>query len=217
MDSSTKVADFFGTYPQVKLKRNEVILSAGDEITSIYYIKEGLVRQTVISPFGEVFTIHLYRAGAFFPLVYTMGKFSNNYYFDTFTPAVLYRAPVEDVIKFVRTEPDVLLNLVSRLSSGLGGIVHRLEILALSSAYYRTCALLSYLGKNYGQNTNGSTVLPFVLTHKEIASWIGTSRETASIQIERLAREGSISYNNRRISIKNLEEFFNPGAGSKGV
>ena len=42
------------------------------------------------------------------------------------------------------------------------------------------------------------------LTHKEIAAWIGTTRETASLQIETLKKKNLIQYNRRYIIVPDI-------------
>jgi len=42
------------------------------------------------------------------------------------------------------------------------------------------------------------------LAHREIASWIGTTRETASLQIEKLQKKGIITTRGRLLIIRDL-------------
>ncbi len=46
--------------------------------------------------------------------------------------------------------------------------------------------------------------MPF--THREIASWIGTTRETASLQMERLMKIGLVRISGRQILLPDLEK-----------
>jgi len=79
-----------------------------------------------------------------------------------------------------------------------------MEHLIFESAYRKTILLLLYYAKNFSDSeTKGKLSIP--LTHKEIASWIGTTRETASLQIEMLKRKKLITYNRRFIVIPDID------------
>jgi CRP-like cAMP-binding protein len=93
----------------------------------------------------------------------------------------------------------------------MSGLRHRIEFLVMSNAYQKTLLLLLYLAENLGEKENGGVVLPVPVTHREISAWIGTTRETASLQVETLKKHGLISYRKRQMtipSVKNLEKEF---------
>jgi CRP-like cAMP-binding protein len=79
-------------------------------------------------------------------------------------------------------------------------------MIASGSAYQRTASALVYLAQNLGKPVegNGSVIINYDLTHKEIAAWVGTARETTSIQMKLLEKKGLVTYNRRKIIINDL-------------
>lgn len=204
-DTQKTVEAFFSHYPKLTFKKGSIIVRAGDVPSGVMYIIRGHVRMYAISPLGDVVVLHVFKPGSFFPMLWAMGSEENRYYFDAATPIEIYRAPREDVLAFCEHNPKVLFDLTRRLLAGIQGLLTRLESLVFGEASAKTALLLLHYSKLFGEETPEGTVLKVSLTHREIASWIGTTRETASLQIERMQKEGIIRYRGRTIIIVDPE------------
>ena len=127
----------------------------------------------------------------------------NRYYFEALTPVEIWRAPREEVLKLFHDMPETEHEMMSKMLKGLSGLMKRMEFLVFDSAYKKTILLLLYYIKNFSDtNVKGKLLIP--LTHREIAAWIGTTRETASLQIETLKKKGFIEYHRRYILIPDI-------------
>lgn len=199
-----KLEKFFQQFPLLAFKKSGVILSAGDTPAGVYYLKKGLVRQYVLSKKGEILVIHIFRPGSFFMMMWAINNSPNTYYFDAITPVEVFRSPLSDVRHFIKNEPDILFDLTSRLLLGLEGLLKRVEYLILDSAYTKVVSLLSYFARNFGEKNGEGIIIKLPITHKEVASWIGTTRETASLQIEALKRKGFLTNKGRMFIVKDL-------------
>lgn len=206
MDKSlkNKLEQFFQKFTSLSFKKNDIILCAGDTPAGIYYLKKGLVRQYVISKKGEILVLHIFRPGTFFLMMWAINNTPNTYYFDALTPVEVWRAPLSDVREFIKGNPDLLFDLTSRLLQGLDGLLKRFEYLVFDPAYAKVALLLSYFANNFGEKNGDGISIKLPITHKEIASWIGTTRETASLQIEDLKRRGFITNKGRVLIVKDL-------------
>lgn len=197
---------FFTKFTLLTYKKGEVIVRADDEPSGVFYLKKGLIRQYAVSSKGESLMIHVYRPGAFFPMTWTMNDTPNSYYFEAMTSVQLWRAPKEVVRGFLDEEPLILRDFTNRILLGVSGLLIRMELLVLSTAYDKTVELLVYFAKAIGEPVGNKGIkIPVSLTHKEIAAWIGTTRETASLQMEEIARQGLIKYDRRQIVIPDLD------------
>lgn len=202
-------AEFFGGCTKLTYKRGEVVVRAGDPPSGVFYLKEGFVRQFVLSENGEMLVTHVFKPGSFFPMWWVLNNTANRYTFEAITPAILYRAPKAEVLHFVKKHPEVLLDLTSRILCGLAGVLTRMEMLVFEDAFDKTIKFLIYYAKNVGEKGSDQNSYSITITQREIAAWIGSTRETASLQVEELKRRGLIVYKNRKITvpdIKKLEE-----------
>jgi len=199
---------FFEKYTKMKYKKGEMIMRAEDTPQGIFYLKKGYVRQYMVNTSGSMLMLHIFKPHAFFPMMWALNDTVNTYYYEAMTPVEVWRAPKEAVNEFLHEYPAVTFNLASRLLMGLVGIQRRMEYLVMDNAYEKTLLLLLYLAQNLGEKEDKGIMLPVPVTHREISAWIGTTRETASLQVETLKKHGLISYRKRQLfipSVKALE------------
>lgn len=196
-----KLEIFFNDYPNIKFKPNELILRPSQPINSIYYIKNGYTRWYCISKDGEELTMHIAKPGSFFPIMIVLANTQNKYYWEATVPTEVYKAPAEDVIAMLKSEPEILFDLNRRFAKGLCGMLARIEEVTFSSSYTKIMSVLSYFGNKYGKNKLKQTLIQFRLTHSDIAAWTGLSRETVSRRLEKMEKIGIISHDKRYIVI----------------
>ncbi len=200
---SEKVGKFFEKYPLVQYKKGGLILGAkATTPPGVFYIKDGFVRQFLISKKGDMFVVHVFQPGSFFLMTWAVNSQPNSYNFEAFTNCHLHKAPLTDVRNFVKENPEIMYNFTSRLLRGLDGLLTRMEYLMVESSFIKTASLLLYLAEKFGQKKGDSIIIHLSLTHKEIASWIGTTRETASLQLEQMKKQGLIDYQRKYILIR---------------
>jgi CRP/FNR family transcriptional regulator len=200
------IESFFVSYPPMAYKKGEFILRAEDAPFGVYYLQSGYVRQYLLSPSGETFIVHIYKPGSFFPLTWILNDTPNVYHFEAMTPVNVVRAPKEVFVEFLRTHPEALFYATQRLALGLSGFVSRVAQLVLDDAYTKTILLILYYAENFGEKTKEGIALKIPLTHREIASWIGTTRETASLQVETLVKKGLLSTRGRLLIVRDLTQ-----------
>ena len=205
MEESKLLEDFFGKYTKLHYKRGEILIRAGEPPPGVFYLKKGVVKQYLHSEIGETLILHTYRQGAFFPMIWALNDIPNAYYFEALTQVEILRAPREEVINFLKKQPEILFHFTSRILNGLQGLLKRIEYLVIDSAYIKTVKLLVSFAKLYGEKTREGVEIKIPSTHKEIGAWIGTARETASIQMEELYKKGLI-LRNKHIIIPSLEK-----------
>lgn len=201
-----RVESFFSDYTPITYKKGEPILRAEDAPFGVYYLKSGYVRQYLLAPSGETFIVHIYKPGSFFPLTWIINDTPNVYHFEAMTPTTIIRAPKDVFIEFLKTHKDTLFYAMQRLSAGLSGFVTRVAQLVLDDAKTKTILLILYYAENFGEKTEKGIELKIPLTHREIASWIGTTRETASLQVETLVSSGLLQTKGRLLIIPNIEK-----------
>lgn len=179
-------------------------MRAEDPPPGVSYIEKGVIRQFTINGAGETLMLQLYRSGAFFPMTWVMSDAPNRYFFEAATPVSIRRAPREDTRKFLTDHPEVLNDFVKRLLTGIVGLWWRVEQLVLESAYTKTILLILYYASKFGVTDGRGVSLELSPTHREIAAWIGTTRETVSLQVEALKKKKLIVTRRRQLIIPSL-------------
>jgi CRP-like cAMP-binding protein len=83
-----------------------------------------------------------------------------------------------------------------------------LRLLALPDAESRVRAVLAHISSIYGIHDTRGVMIPFKLTHKEIADFTALTRETVSRLLARFIKSGEIELNGTK-SIVLKSSFFN--------
>ena len=202
-----KIKNFFTKFPLQRYSKGEIVLHPEDNPSGAYYLASGHVREYAISPQGIEVTIHIFNPHSFFPMTWILSDIPNRYYYEAFTDVELYSAPKDKIMSFLKQEPDVVFDLTQRIFSGVDKLTARIEHLAFGKAYTRVVSVLIYLARHFGEKKDdNSVVFKYKLTHREIASLAGISRETASREWEKLQEQSLISYVDQMISIKDLKK-----------
>jgi CRP-like cAMP-binding protein len=189
---------FFLHFPTVHFQKNDIIIRPHDELSHVYFVKSGKVRMYTVSPEGEEITLHIFNENSYFPIMLILANKINTYYFQTLDEAITFKAPVDEVISYLKINPTELFDLTTRLSFAILGLTERIETLAIEHAYTKVTNLLLYFAKKFGPEIE--------MTHEDIASWLGLKRETVSRQIERLEKEGRVTYKNKKLFVTNITE-----------
>lgn len=194
---SKKLENFFSKYKLQKFKKGEIIIRADDPPLGIFYLKEGVVREYVISKRDLQLTLNVYKPYAFFPVAYAINDTVSNHFYEAQTQTTLWRAPKDDVLQFIKKEPAVMFDLLSRIYKGLEGFFKRLEYSMAKDAKPRLIIELLIHAKRFGS---------LKLTQKDLAAQSGIARETVGRILKTLMEKDLISFNNKLLVINNLPE-----------
>jgi CRP-like cAMP-binding protein len=124
--------------------------------------------------------------------------------------------PAERLRRFLREHPDVLYAVAAGLAERAAEAEARIISAACDSADRRLARLVCELERHGRPATGGTaagTVLPVSLTHAELASWIGTCRETVDNALRRWRRRGIVTTRYRAIVVHDREQL----AGIAGI
>ncbi len=202
-----KLRPLFHKYPPLYYKKEQIIIRPEDKIENIYFIEKGFVRFYYLSDEGKEMTFLIYKPGYFFPILYAFFGNKTRYYFEALTPVVLRRAPRETFTKVVEANNALSLAISKEIILRMQGILSKMEFLTLGTAYQNVAFTILICAQEFGKKNKQSIVLNLPLAHKDIASMAGLTRETVSIEMKRLEKEGLIAYKRNHITIKNLDKY----------
>ncbi|MDP3941976.1 MAG: Crp/Fnr family transcriptional regulator [bacterium] len=189
-----KLDAFFMQGSPLSFRKGDILIRAGEPIHMVYYLKKGHVRQFINTADGQDLTLHLFRPISYLPTMLLLSTSENKYNFEVIDEVVVWPKRADQVIRFLKENPDVLFDLATRLSLGIVGLLEKIENATYTNAYHKILSLLLYLANHYAFSAKDTTMLSLKLTHTDIASWTGMQRETASRQLEKLKKEGIITF-----------------------
>lgn len=203
---SQKIETFFESHRLRKYPKGQILILNGDETDYVYYLIDGRVKQYDVSYRGDEIILNVFKPPAFFPMSLAINKTPNPYIFEAETDIEIRQAPADEVVDFVRENPDVLFDLLSRVYRGTDGLLGRIAHLMSSSAKGRLMYELLVECRRFGKtNEDGSTYVE--INEKELGARAGLSRETVSREINKLAKEKVVSLQAGKVTIFDIAEF----------
>ncbi|MCL4353424.1 Crp/Fnr family transcriptional regulator [Patescibacteria group bacterium] len=187
-------------------QRHEVILRPEDIPGGVYYLKKGFIELYALSEAGEKLTLIIFKPGDVFPLAWAVGDIPNRYYLSAMTGIELKRCSKNDFLAFIKNEPAVLYELLNHVSVRLHGLLERTEYLVFGSSYDKVASILLICAMRFGKKENGNIIIQVPLTHKDVAELVGLTRETTSLKIKKLEKEGLIARRGKFIIVKNMKK-----------
>lgn len=187
-----KVDAFFRLYKQQKYRKGEILIRAGESPSGIFYLVEGHVKSYAISSKGDELIVNIFKPPAFFPMSYAVNKSKNDYFYETAEAVICYKAPPDDVLKFVKENSDVMLDLLARIYQGTDGLLSRMTYLMAGRAYARLVTELIIHAKRFGLRKGKN--IEIKITEKDLASQTGLTRETVSREMKVLKDKGLVTF-----------------------
>jgi CRP-like cAMP-binding protein len=199
-----KIVSFFERHPLQRYKKGQILIHAGDEPTHIFYLVSGKVKQYDISYRGDEVILNVFKPPAFFPMSYAVNKTSNDYFYEAEADLELHKAPIGDVLEFIKANQDVLYDLLSRVYRGTDGLLRKISRLMASPAKSRVLYELIIECRRFGNRRDGGYEVG--LNESDIGARAGLARETVSREMQKLKSNGLIILQHKQIFIPDLEK-----------
>lgn len=199
-----KVEDFFSKYTLRSLPADEILVQAGEDPPGIFYLISGRVRQYDISEHGAELVVNTFKPGAFFSVGWALNNIPNAYFFESLAPITYRLAPAQEVVDFLKANPDVLLDLLARVYRGTDGILQRIAYMIGGGAHRRSLFELYIASKRFGTRRSDGSV-SIAMHEGELAHSAGLSRETLSRELQELKKDGLVQISRKDIVVKDIK------------
>lgn len=201
---TSKIDGFFSKYPQRAYPKGQILIFANENPEYIFYITEGRVRKYDISYRGDEVVVNIFKPPAFFPMSWALNHLPNKFFYKTETKTILHVVPCDDALRFLKDNPDVMLDLLSRIYRGMDGLFGRLVHLMSGSARSRLLYELIIECRRFGEKqSDGKVTLD--ISEVDMAARSGLSRETVSREIHKLKTVDLVSVSSKGIVVNDLK------------
>lgn len=183
-------------------RKGQVIFAVGDLPDALYLLRKGWVNLRLLSQEGQESIVHMFRPGDVFGeiLLAVPERAFEAVALDRVRVAVLSRS---QLLALLQSVPLFGMNFIRLLSARLAEARQELAAFGHADAARRLARALVRLSEQEGEPMpDGRVRLPRLVTHETLANLIGTSRETVSVQMRRLARTGLLRYAGRHLLLR---------------
>ena len=181
--------------------KDNVIILAEEEGDTLFILKKGHVKVSIVSEEGREVILSLLGPGSVFgELSLLDGKpRSANVVAIEETDLLMLRRT--DFLQLIHKTPQIATALLAELATRMRKTDRQIEGLALLDVTSRISDTLLQLATEQGAETADGVTIQSRPTHQELANMSGTTRETVSRVLKRLESQGYINRNGRKITI----------------
>jgi CRP-like cAMP-binding protein len=189
------------------------IIQSTDDRRVFNYIDSGYVKRYLISNDGNLGTQVVYGPGEVFPITFvfdallhqTVSDSPEIYYYEAMTKVDLHMLNEADLVDVVKSDPGLYKDLMMVAGMRLQSTLHGLENLTLKNSYYRVAHELLFLANKFGIQKDKVVKIPLPLTHQDLADILSLTRETVSVAMAQLTKNGLIR-GGKTIVVKDIDK-----------
>lgn len=183
------------------IPKNTIVQTPNRKNNGLYFVKEGKLRLYNLSPEGKQYTLGIIGKGNTFGTTSLFSLGTQNAYIETLEDILICLFDPEQLEAFLLARPTLLLSILKNLSIKIEEQNQMLEQLALYDIKERTVFWLKKLAKEFGVENGDFVTIDLPLSHQELANMIGSTRESVSVILSHLSKEGIILSGRLNISI----------------
>jgi CRP-like cAMP-binding protein len=196
----------------VRRQGSSIAISAGknvflqaDQHTGIWVIEEGMVRTFYGAPSGRQITLAYWTAGHFVGGPEICGGGEHVWSADVTQDSRLLYLPATAMHRLIRTQPAFALCVIDGLIAKGKCYSALVQMLGTRSAVERFTQLLIILAAHYGRREHDRLIIERKLTHDQIASIVGSTRQWITMTLDNFQKKGIISVTRRMIVIERYD------------
>lgn len=208
MNENTKklLLNFFAGYPVKKYKKGELMYKPGQDFSGVVYVKSGYVRVYTISNYGKETSIPLFKPLFYLSLISQITGAKNKYYMEAISHVDVMLAPKIDFLQFISKSETVKDEVMGLFLKKFLDLTTSLVQIIAGDARTKILGLIYSLADEFGVKKGEKVVVRFKVTHKTMASLTGLTRETVTLQMIKLQKEGLIDNEKREIVVLNMKK-----------
>ena len=185
----------------------EVLFLEADPADAFYAVLDGEVKIVKLTSAGKELILEIMVKGDFFGEMGLFGATSRSATALISRKSRLLVLERQEFVRFIKTNPEVALKMITELSHRLRQANQEIEGLAFYDVESRLKRLLLRLAGETKEKGRTDLVIKRSITHQELAKFIGSSRETVTRLLNKMAVSGLIAITDRKIILRNYEQW----------
>ncbi len=188
----------------VKFPKQAIIITEGDETSSLYIIISGKVRVFSSDEKSKEVTLLIQESGSYFGELALLGDEPRSASVETLEKTVCGIISKNDFKYWLVSHPDIATGLLCELSEKIRHLTEKVKQMALSNVYERTIKVLQGMANKEGD----IFVIHNKPTQQELANMVGSSREMINKIMKELTKGGYVVIKDKTLRIENKPPAF---------
>ncbi len=179
-----------------------MLFGLDDPPTKMFLIKQGAVKIFRYSEFGKELMIDILGAGNLVTITPFLRGTTHVAFAETLIDSDIYWMSQEEFKHLINQEPQFMGEIAEILATKWDESNDRVEAFVTRNSLGRLAYMILELVNHYARVEDGTTKLPFPLTHQDLANLTGMFRETITVSMKQLKKEGVIDSEKQIFLIK---------------
>lgn len=188
-----------------KFARKSLVYLPGDEANSVLLVASGRVKICNFTPDGKQAILAFIEPGEIFGELSVLDDAPHEEYAEVIETATIVLIPHDEVRRLIEETPTLAIGLTQLFGLRRRRIERRLRNLLYRSNRERLVHLLLELAERYGHAESGGVRLDIKLSHQDMASLVGSTRESITVALGELMNERYVKLARRQVFICDLE------------
>jgi CRP-like cAMP-binding protein len=195
-------------------KRGSTIYAPNQAGETVLVLAAGRVKIKDITPDGRETILAFIEEGELFGELAILDGQSRREYAEAVDACQVLLIPRGDIVALMESRPDIALSVTKLIGFRRLRIESRLRNLLFLSSRDRMLHILLELADSHGDRNRNRVELRIPLTHQDVASLIGVTRETATLTLGQLQAAGLVEVSRRRLVISDIRRLVAEAGGS---
>lgn len=188
------------------LPRHSMIYHPGQKASSVYFLMQGTVKINTRDGDKDVIRC-IVQPGELFGESTLTGETSRHEYAFAMNEEVHFvEIEAEHFISAMQSDFSLCQAILNFIGERLKNAENRCNALVFKDSRSRIIDFISSMATRYGRRVGFETLVKHHLTHQDIASLTGTSRQMVTMVLNDLKKANIIHFNRNRLLIRDLEK-----------
>ncbi len=179
--------------------RGETVFAPETHPHELYLLERGLVRIYRLSSEGSETTFGYVAPGEVFGELTAFGEFPRESFAVAVHPSRVWKIPVSLFQRLIEGRPSVVLEITRQIGQRMKRIESRVEKLVFRDVRSRLAGILLELSEDFGVHRGDRIALDIEVTQSELATLVGSTRQTINASLGELEDAGLIERDGRRL------------------
>lgn len=189
-----------------RFKKRALVYCPTEPGESVMVLATGRVKIKDVTPDGRETILAFIEEGELFGELTLFEGQQRQEYAEAAEDSEVVLVPREDLLALMETRADLSLSITKLMGLRRQRVENRLRNVLFLPSRDRMLRLLVELAETHGELVGTSYQIRFPLSHQELASLIGVTRETVTITLGQLEEAGLVEVQRRKVIIPSLRK-----------
>jgi CRP-like cAMP-binding protein len=194
-------------------QRRALVYSPTEPGQSVLVVADGRIKIKDLTPDGKETILAFIDEGEIFGELAVLDGAPRQEYAEAVEDSQVLVVPREELLWLMEARPDVALSITKLIGWRRRRIENRLRNLLFLPSRERMLRILLELLESHGDRHGNRCDIRLPLSHQDLASLIGVTRETVTVTLGQLQAEGLIQVRRRHVTILDCERLSGQGDG----